>query len=204
MGSIPSETAALEAMIEDIVERKLSDKLDPITARVDDALARLADAEEELLTERVTVVVFSGDFDRLMAAFIIATGATAMGMEVSMYFTFWGLTALKKQTTFTGKTLPEKMVSMMMPTGPGSVGTSRLHMMGMGPAFFKLLMKQNNVATLPDLIVLAKELEVKMIACQMSMGVMGIKVEELVDDIEYGGVATYLGDASDSKITLFV
>ena len=93
---------------------------------------------------------------------------------------------------------------MMIPSGPGSVGTSRLNMMGMGPAFFKMLMKQNHVETLPDLVALAKDLEVKMIACKMSMGVMGIHEDELVDDIEYGGVATYLGDSSDSKLTLFI
>jgi peroxiredoxin family protein len=204
MESVPTDRAALEAMISSIVDQKLNDKLDPITARIEEAFARLDDVEADMLTDRATIVVFSGDFDRLIAAFIIATGAVAMGMEVSMYFTFWGLTALKKQTHYAGKTLPEKMVSMMIPSGAGSVGTSRLNMLGMGPAFFKMLMKQNNVETLPDLVKLAKELEVKMIACQMSMGVMGIKEDELMDDIDFGGVATYLGDAGDSKLTLFI
>lgn len=198
------DAASLEAMISKIVDEKLESKLDPISARMAEAFERLEEVEENQIADRATIVVFSGDFDRLMAAFIIATGAVAMGLEVSMYFTFWGLTALKKKTLFAKKTLPEQMVSMMIPSGPGSVGTSRLNMMGMGPAFFKMLMKQNHVETLPDLITLAQEMEVKMIACQMSMGVMGIKEDELFDDIEYGGVATYLGDSTDSKLTLFI
>ncbi len=204
MGNIPNDTDSLEAMISKIVDQKLAEKIDPISARIEEAFAQLEEHEEELLTDRATLVVFSGDFDRLFAAFIIANGAAAMGMEVSMYFTFWGLTAIKKQTLYANKSIPEKMVSMMMPGGPESVGTSRLNMMGMGPAFFKMLMKQNNVETLPSLIALAKEMEVKMIACQMSMGVMGIKKEELMDDIDYGGVAAYLGDSGDSKLTLFI
>jgi peroxiredoxin family protein len=194
----------LEALIEGIVDRKLAEALGDVHTRLDDAFDRLKQVEEEAIAQRVTIVVFSGEFDRLMAAFIIANGAVAMGMEVAMYFTFWGLTALKKETTFAGKSIPEKMVSLMMPTGPGAVGTSRMNFLGMGPLFFKMLMKQNHVETLPDLIAVARELEVKMIACQMSMGVMGIKKEELLDDLEYGGVATYLGDASDSRVTLFI
>jgi len=123
---------------------------------------------------------------------------------VSMFFTFWGLTALKKQTVYAKKSVPEKMISMMMPGGPASVGTSQMNMMGMGPAFFKMLMKKNNVESLPDLIEMAQDLEVKMVACQMSMGIMGITKDELLDEISYGGVATYLADAGDSKITLFI
>ena len=194
----------LEQQIDRIVESKLAQRIAALEAKYQELGDRVGELEENQISDRVTLVVFSGDFDRLMAAFIIATGAAAMGMEVSMYFTFWGLTALKKKTVYSNKNILEKMVSVMMPTGPGKAGTSRLNMLGMGPAFFKQLMKRNNVETLPDLIQLARELDVKMIACLMSMGVMGIKKEELWDDLVYGGVATYLGDATDSKTTLFV
>ena len=107
----------LEALIEEIVDRKLAEALGDVNNRLEGALARLQEVEENAIAQRVTIVVFSGDFDRLMAAFIIANGAVAMGMEVAMYFTFWGLTALKKETTYAGKSIPEKMVSLMMPTG---------------------------------------------------------------------------------------
>jgi len=194
----------LEEKLERIVEAKLAERMARLDSKVEDIVVRVNDIEEAQTTDRLTMVVFSGEFDRLMAGFIIATGAAAMGMEVSMYFTFWGLTAVKKKTAFAGKSVLEKMVSVMLPGGPDSVGTSRLNFLGMGPVFFKTLMKRNNVETLPDLVSLAQDLDVKMIACQMSISVMGIQKEELLDTLEYGGVATYLGDAADSKTTLFI
>jgi peroxiredoxin family protein len=193
-----------ENRLEDLVERKVAERFDRLQASIDQALGQLRAAPAAALADRATIVVFSGDMDRLMAAFVIATGAAAMAMDVSMYFTFWGLTALKKTTNFAGKSLPEKLIAAMLPSGPSRVGTSRLNMLGLGPVFFKVLMKKNHVETLPDLIALARELGVRLIACQMSMGVMGIRKEELLDGLDYGGVGTYLGDACDSKITLFI
>ena len=166
--------------------------------------ARVAAAERRGVSDRATIVVFSGDMDKLMAAFIIASGAATMGLDVTMYFTFFGLTALQRTTTYGGKTVPEMMVAAMLPSGPATAPSSRLNMLGMGPLFFKHIMRTNNVATLEDLIRTARELGVKLVACQMSMGVMGIKEAELLDDIAYGGVATYMEDASDSKVTLFI
>ena len=199
---------SLDQNIEQLIERVINEKMDLKFADIQKQLTAIQNKQTELaegiVADRVTIVVFSGDFDKLFAAFIIATGAAAMGSEVSMFFTFWGLTAIKKKTMYSGKGIKEKMVAMMLPSGPNSVGTSNMNMMGMGPVFFKAMMKDNNTSTLPELIELAKETEVKMIACQMSMGVMGIKKEELLDDIEYGGVAAYLGDASDSRVTLFI
>jgi peroxiredoxin family protein len=92
----------------------------------------------------------------------------------------------------------------MLPDGPQAVPTSRMNMAGMGPQFFKYLMQQRNIQSLPNMIALAQELGVKMVACEMSMGVMGVTRAELLDNIEYGGVARYLGDASKSKVTLFI
>lgn len=176
------------------------------------AIARLVDARVDARlqssgagdTNRASLLVFSGDMDRLFAAFTVALASAASGMEVSMYFTFWGLTALRKRKTFTGKTLGEKMVALMLPAGPADVGTSKLHMGGIGPRFFKHLMKRRNVESLPGMIAIAREMGIKMIACEMSMNVMGITRDELIDDLAYGGAATYVADAAGAKITLFV
>lgn len=154
----------LEAKLESIIDAKVAERMVALESKYDDIVVRVEGLEEGQLSDRVTILVFSGDFDRLMTAFIIATGAVAMGSEVTMYFTFWGLTALKKKTTFANKSILEKMVSVMMPGGPKTTGTSRMNFMGMGPVFFKTLMKKNNVETLPDLIDLAQELEVEMVA----------------------------------------
>ena len=194
---------ALQAMIERMVDARVDARLADFSAKVEDAIARLR-AHEGPRHDQASILVFSGDFDRLISAFIIATGAVAMGIEVSMYFTFWGLVALKKKTTFAGKTIEEKMLSAMLPGGPANTSTSKMNMLGMGPIMFKRVMAQNNVETLPGLIKLAQDLGVKLIACRMAMGVMGIQDEELIDGVEYGGVATYLGDAIESKITLFI
>jgi peroxiredoxin family protein len=150
------------------------------------------------------MVVFSGEMDPLFGAFTIALGSVAMGMEVSMFFTFWGLNALRVGKKYSGKSIGEKMVAAMMPKGPASVPTSRMNMGGAGPIFFKHLMKQRNIATLPSMIAMAQEMGVRMVACETSMGVMGVTREELLPGIDYGGVATYLEDAAKSKVTLFI
>jgi peroxiredoxin family protein len=183
-----------------------------LTPDLEAAIARLVDARVDARLQhagapdsnRASLLVFSGDMDRLFAAFTVALASAASGLEVSMYFTFWGLTALRKRKTFAGKTLGEKMVAMMLPAGPASVGTSKMHMGGIGPRFFKHLMKRRNVETLPNMIEIAREMGVKMIACEMSMNVMGITREELIDGLTYGGAATYVADAAGAKVTLFV
>ena len=195
---------AMKEMIERLVDQKVDARIGDLSAQMTDTLARLKNVEDGAVSERATILVFSGEFDKLLSAFIVATGAVAMGFEVSMYFTFWGLVALKKKTVFSGKTIPEKMIAGMLPSGPASVPTSSLNMGGVGPLFFKHLMANKNVETLPDMIAIAQELDVKMIACQMAMDVMGITREELIDDLTYGGATTYLADACDSKITLFI
>jgi peroxiredoxin family protein len=194
----------LDQRIEALIERKVAERFDRLQASVDQALAAVRGTSSVSLEDRAALVVFSGDMDRLMASFIIATGAAAMGMQVTMYFTFWGLAALKKTTILKGKSIPEKLLTMMLPSGPEGTGTSKLHMLGLGPVMLKTMMSKHNVETLPSLIALAQELGVQLIACQMSMGIMGITKEELIDGLDYGGVATYIGDASNSRVTLFI
>ena len=152
-----------------------------------------------------TIVVFSGELDKALAAFIIATGAAAMGRKVTMFFTFWGLTILRRtEAVPVKKNLIEKMFGFMLPTGAKKLGLSRMNMGGAGTAMMRAIMKSKNVASLEELIESALEYGVKIVACQMSMDVMGIKPEELIDGVEIGGVATMLGAAETSDTNLFI
>ena len=204
---VNSKTApdgALAAQIEQLVADRVTEKLNGLLATVADTAAQQAASRQPQTANRAAIVVFSSDMDKVMAAFVIAAGAAAMGMEVTMYFTFWGLSAIRKTTRLRHKKFVEKLTCLMLPSGPGSLGTSKLNLLGMGPAFFKAIMKKKNVQALPDLIALARESGVRFVACQMSMAVMGIQQEELMDGIQYGGVATYLADARNCGITLFI
>lgn len=195
----PADPAAIDSLIEKKVQEALDQRLDAALSRLEQRLT-----DKPAVSDRITLVVFSGELDRIMTSFVIATGAASMGMSVSMFFTFWGLTAVKKTTILNGKAPLERMMASMLPSNPGGSATSSLNMLGLGPLFFRKMMKDKNVASVEELINLAQELEVRMIACQMSMDVMGTTKDELIDNLEYGGVATYLGDARDSRITLFV
>jgi peroxiredoxin family protein len=153
-----------------------------------------------------TMVVFSGDLDKAMASFIIATGAAAMGKQVTMFFTFWGLNILRKEeyVNVGKKSFMDKMFAAMMPRGPEKLGISKMNFGGLGGKMMKYTMKKKNIVTLKELIEMAHDLDVKMVACTMSMDVMGIKQEELIDGLDYAGVASYLADADESKINLFI
>jgi len=201
--TLPSP-AELQSLVDAAVQERFGKAFADLEQTIAEVKASVAEVKEACPEDRCTIVAFSGDMDRLFAALTIASGAAAMGMESSMFFTFWGLSALKVKTTYTGKSVGQKMAAMMLPGGPSSVPTSRMNMAGMGPVFFKMLMKQKNVQSLPEMMEMVQELGVRLVACEMSMGVMGISREELIPGIDYGGVATYLGDASRSKVTLFI
>ncbi|MHB0884353.1 MAG: DsrE/DsrF/DrsH-like family protein [Bacillota bacterium] len=152
-----------------------------------------------------TIIVFSGELDKAMAAFVIANGAAAMGDEVTMFFTFWGLNILRKaQKVQAKKSFLQGMVGAMMPRGVGRLGLSKMNFGGMGAKMMKMVMKQQNVSSLEELLATAKEQGIKMIACTMSMDVMGLRAEELIDGLEYAGVATYLGEADEANVNLFI
>ncbi len=158
-------------------------------------------------SNKCAIIAFSGDLDKTLAAFIIATGAVAMGMEVSMFFTFWGTPVLRdKNKNVGGKDVMGKMFGKMLPKGPDKVKLSKMNMSGMGTAMMKTLMKKKNVASLGEMITLAEELEVKIYICEMSMDLMGFKREEMIDykGLEYAGVATFLAEANDSRVQLFI
>ncbi|NCC63795.1 MAG: pyridine nucleotide-disulfide oxidoreductase, partial [Spirochaetia bacterium] len=152
-----------------------------------------------------TLIVFSNDLDKALASFVLANGAAASGKKVTMFFTFWGLSVLrKKNAPPVKKDFMGKMFGMMLPKGMEKLALSSMNMGGMGSAMMKSRMKKKHVDQVHQMFEDAKKTGVKMVACQMSMDIMGIKKEELVDGIEIGGVATYMADASESKVNLFI
>jgi len=152
-----------------------------------------------------TLVVFSDAFDKAMAAFIIANGASAMGGKVTMFFTFWGLNLLRRsQSVPVRKTFTERMFGWMMPRGAGKTSLSKMNMAGLGTAMIKGIMRKKNVLSLPELIATARSNGVRLVACTMTMDLMGIKREELIDGVEEGGVATYLDKAGSANVNLFI
>lgn len=152
-----------------------------------------------------TMVVFSGDLDKAIASFIIANGAATMGKKVTMFFTFWGLNVLRKsEKVSVPKNIIEKAFGIMMPRGSKKLGLSRMNMGGMGAKMIRGVMNNKNIQSLEDLMDAAIKNGVEIVACTMSMDVMGIKKEELIDGITYGGVGYYLGEADDSNINLFI
>ncbi|QHW29574.1 hypothetical protein GZH47_01140 [Paenibacillus rhizovicinus] len=155
--------------------------------------------------EKTTIVLFSGELDKAIAAFIIANGAAAYDQEVTIFFTFWGLNALRNdEQAVVKKGFLETMFAKMMPRGPNKLGLSKMNFGGMGPKMIKHVMKKHNALSLPELIELAKEQGVKLVACTMTMDLLGLQKEELMEGIEYAGVAAYLGDATDAKVNLFI
>lgn len=157
--------------------------------------------------DRVSIIVFSGDLDKVLAAFVIATGAVAMGMEAVMFFTFWGTPVLRDpKKKAGGKDFMGKMFSFMLPKGRNAIKLSKMNMVGMGTSMMKSLMKKKNVASLDEMFDMAAELGVKIYICEMSMSLMGFKKEEFIDypNLEYVGVATFLEQAKNSKVQLFI
>jgi len=157
--------------------------------------------------DKLSLIVFSGDLDKALASFIIATGATAMGLDVVMFFTFWGTPVLRdKGKSAGGKDIMGKMFGTMLPKGAGGVKLSKMNMGGMGTTMMRSLMKKKNVASLDQLMELAAEFGVKIFVCEMSMDLMGFKREEMIDypGLTYCGVAKFLEEAVESKIQLFI
>jgi len=168
---------------------------------------QLKKLQEAQPNDQISIIVFSGDLDKVLAAMIIATGAKAMDMDVKMFFTFWGTTMLRdKNKSVKDKNFMSKMFGFMLPKGSTKLKLSKLNMGGMGTAMMKDLMKKKHVASLEEMIATAGELGVEICICQMSMDLMGFKKEEMINypNLKYVGVGTYLADAGESKIQLFI
>ena len=157
------------------------------------------------LPQGKTLIVFSGDLDKVLASFIIANGAASMGRPVTMFFTFWGLNALRKtENVKVKKPFIDSMFGTMMPRGTSKLKLSKMNMGGMGTAMMKKVMKDKNVDSLEALMQHALKSGIRLVACTMSMDIMGITKDELIDGVEFAGVASYLGDAEESNVNLFV
>lgn len=170
-------------------------------------LRQKIEAMEPAQENKLSMIVFSGELDKLLAAMIIATGAAAMGMKVVLFFTFWGTAALRKpDADVGGKDFMSKMFGWMLPKGRNQVKLSKMNMAGMGTAMLKGLMKKKNAPSLDQLFEMAAQLGVEIKVCEMSMDLMGFKREEIIDypNIEYVGVATFLGHSSVSRNQLFL
>lgn len=167
--------------------------------------SRPANIDAQPKKKKMTIVVFSGDLDHSIAAFIIANGAAALGYEPILFFTFWGINVLRKHNNVNvRKSFIENMFSMMMPRGARRLALSKMNMLGIGPKMIKDIMRKKGASSLNDLIQDAQKNGVKLIACSMSMDIIGIKKEELIDWVEIGGVAAYLEQASEGSINLFI
>jgi peroxiredoxin family protein len=190
--------ADVRSLVEAEVERQVQALREEMDAKIAAVRARTVD-------DAATIVVFSGDLDKALTGFVLATGAAAAGLETSMFFTFWGLSVLRKKGAPGGpKSLAERILALMTPAGSEELGTSRMNYFGLGAVMLRKLMKDKGIASLEELMALARELDVKMIACTMSMDAMGLRREELVDGLSFGGVATYMADAARSRVTLLV
>jgi peroxiredoxin family protein len=160
----------------------------------------------EVEKEKLTIVVFSGDLDRALAAFMLATTGASMGMEVSMFFTFWGLNIIKKnEGGIASKGLMRKMLNWMNRGGSKRLALSRFHMFGMGTWMMKRLMKDINMPKIDEFIKMAEQMGVKLIACTTSCGVMGLSEDAFRAEVSsLVGAAYFLGEARDSKVSLFI
>ena len=187
-------------ILETMAPAELLERIDALESRI----AELEASPAQDIEDQLSMVVFSGDLDKAIAAFIIATGAAAMGMEVSMFFTFWGLGVVKKQKIYSDKNLLEKGFTAMLPGGTKDLPLSQMNYFGTGASIIRKLMKDHEITSLEEFIEMSQEFGVKMTVCDMSRELLGIKDEELVDGLEFGGVAAFMGDASRAKVTLFI
>lgn len=200
----PTSTALTESppALADAVSREVARQVAPIREEIGRELSAL---RERTVDDRAAIVVFSSDLDKVLAGFVIATGAAAAGLETTVFFTFWGLSALKKKGATGGKKgFKERMFALMTPASSRQLGTSKLNFLGLGSRMLRSMMKDKGIATLEELMEVARDLGVRFMACTMSMDAMGVTREELVDGLEYGGVAAYMAEAARSRVTLFI
>lgn len=182
-------------------------KIEEIEKQLSELKTKLESLSGATPKNKLSIIMFSGDLDKVLAALVIATGAVAMGMDVVMFFTFWGTPILRdKGKKIGGKDIMGKMFGSMLPTGTADVKLSKMNMGGMGTAMMKSLMKKKNVASLEQMLELAAELGVRIFVCEMSMDLMGFKREEMIDypGLSYAGVAKFLEEAQNSKVQLFI
>ncbi|HKY35869.1 MAG TPA: DsrE/DsrF/DrsH-like family protein [Polyangiaceae bacterium] len=196
--SFEARLSALEAEVKSLAHTALQQ-----STRLDSAAELMKGSGQE---EKLSLIVFSGSLDRLIAAFVLATGAAAMGMKVSMFFTFWGTAALRLDNVRVKKTFLERLFGWMLPKGVSKLPLSQMNMAGGGPAMIRYIMKKNGVASVEEMIEVCKELGVELNVCTMSMDLLGMKPDELIDypGRTFCGVAKFIETAAPGKITMLL
>lgn len=191
-----------EAVLRELVAAEVARQLGGVREDVERELATLRDRVPE---DRASLVIFSGDLDKVLAGFVIATGAATAGLETSVFFTFWGLSALKRKAApSVAKGLKQRLFTLLTPGSSEQLGTSRLNFFGLGAVMLRSMMAEQGISSLEELMDVARELGVKLTACTMSMDAMGVDQRELIDGLEYCGVAAFMAEASRSRLCLFL
>ncbi|MEN3015237.1 MAG: DsrE/DsrF/DrsH-like family protein [bacterium] len=180
----------------------LKSQIDTLQQQINQLRSELSSIIEQ--KDKVAIVVFSGDLDRVLASMIIATGAAAFGKQVSVFFTFWGINAIKAKRKLNNKKWHQVMFSLLNPSSSSQLPVSKMNFFGIGATMLRNMMREKNVSTLEELMKMAKEIGVKFIACEMSKDVLGIQDEELIEGVESGGVAYFLSHALNSAMTIFI
>ncbi len=174
-----------------------------VESRLKTLEAQVARLEKRAPDDRVCLVVFSGELDRVLEAFVIATGAAALGQQVSMFFTFWGLAALRRRRQFNGKRFHEKLMALVSP-GSSRLPLSRMNLFGAGPQMMRRVMRDKHVASLEDLMRIARRTGARIAVCETSRDMMGLAEGELPVDLEFGCTAGFLTEALRSRMTLLI
>jgi peroxiredoxin family protein len=165
---------------------------------------KVAVLEARVPEDRVSLVIFSWELDRLLAAFAIVTGAAALGYQTSMFFMFWGLAGLRQKKTIAGKRLREGLVGMLTPGNSRHLPMSRMNFFGVGAKMLRGMMRDKHVASLEDLMRIARRMGTRIVVCETSRDLLGIRDDELVGDLEFGATAGFMADALRSRVTLFI
>jgi len=188
------------------MQEEINTKLDKIQAEIDSLKGKITTLESSR-KDQLSIAIVSGDLDKILAAMVISLAAAAMDTKVRLFFSFWALSALRdKNKKANGKDFISKMFGVMLPKGRNSLKLSNMNMVGMGPMMIKGLMKKQNVLSLDQMFKEAAELGVEITVCEMSMNLMGFKKEEIIDypHLRYAGAATFVADAGESSMQLFI
>lgn len=157
------------------------------------------------MKDKMTIIFFSGTMDKALAMLMLATTGASMNMDVSVFFTFWGLSFIKKGRRYRRKNVLQKMLEFMMPKRMDTLPLSTMNMLGMGPLMMKVLMKKTNMPSIDEFFKMAKELKVKFYACSTTCGMMGIDKDDIIEEVDDTvGAATFLKEAKEAKINLFI
>ncbi len=188
------------------MEQELKDQVNQLQEKIEALQGKVTRLENSRI-DQLSIAVVSGDMDKILAAMVISLAAAAMDTKVKLFFSFWALSALRaKDKQVQGKDFISKMFGLMLPKGKNKLKLSRLNMAGMGPIMIKHLMRSQNVLSLDQMFEQAGELGIEIVVCEMSMGLMGFKKEEMIDypHLSYAGAATFVCDASESSMQLFI